>query len=118
MSPSPETSAAPVSLRGRVIRITFQNPDNGFTVAKVQARANPACYRWWGCCPGSPRARKWNTPVGRSSIPSSALSSRPGLHRPAPRDSEGIKRYLASGLIKGVGPRWPNASATIWGPTP
>ncbi len=106
MSPSPETSAAPVSLRGRVIRITFQNPDNGFTVAKVQAEGKPGLLPVVGLLPGLTEGQEVEL-TGREIIHPKfgAQFEAQGFTARAPRDSEGIKRYLASGLIKGVGPR-------------
>ena len=90
---------------GTVERITFFNPENSFTVVKVQ----------------EPRKRELTTVVGKvqelqpgesvSCYGQWKMDANHGLQFVAekvstvqPQDVEGIRKYLASGLIKGIGP--------------
>lgn len=90
---------------GIVERITFFNPENSFTVVKIQ----------------EPRKRDLTTVVGKLTElqPGESVScyghwrqdASHGLQFAAetvtavqPQDVEGIKKYLASGLIRGIGP--------------
>lgn len=108
---------ARVRLEGIVQRITFRNDANGYTVARLaaapEAGAGDEAQPFWGLCTV--------TIVGR--FPSLALGERlrvwgqwvdhPQFGRQlsvedyvtlAPATVEGIRRYLGSGLIPGVGP--------------
>lgn len=93
-------------LRGQVERVTYTNPENGYTVARVQVYGNPDLV----------------TVVGNfmEPMPGEVLKMR-GAWRNHPRYGEqfhvqyydtavpatvyGIKKYLGSGLIKGLGPK-------------
>jgi exodeoxyribonuclease V alpha subunit len=59
-----------------VERVTFHNPENGFCVLRVKARGQ----------------RDLVTIVGHAATAS------------PPTTLEGIERYLASGMIRGIGP--------------
>lgn len=101
---------------GYIDRITFQNPENGYTVAKLQ----------------QPRVRETTCIVGH--MP----TLKPGetvrvfgqwkshlVHGPqfeveevrveAPADIYGIEKYLGSGLIKGIGPTYAGRIVEIFG---
>ncbi len=93
-------------LEGRVVRITFQNPDNGYTVAKVQVQGKsglvPVVGRMPGVVEGQEvvlRGREVLHPKFGAQFEVEQVEVRP------PSDEEGVRRYLASGLIKGVGPK-------------
>lgn len=92
---------------GTVERITYQNPENGFTVAKLHL----------------PRQKELTTIVGKLPTlnPGEKISctgnwkqnSSHGLQFEvenckieAPSDIVGIQKYLASGMIKGIGPAY------------
>lgn len=47
MSPKP-----PTTVRGRVVRITFHNPDNGYSVAKLEVPGEPGLVTVVGAMPG------------------------------------------------------------------
>jgi exodeoxyribonuclease V alpha subunit len=94
------------SLQGRVMRITYHNPENGYTVAKVQAPGQPGLVTVVGRMPGVAEGQEVLV-SGRQ-----VLHPKFGVQLEAetvetrqPNDLEGVKRYLASGLIKGVGPK-------------
>jgi len=92
-------------LSGIVERVTYHNPENGYCVIKIKARGH----------------RDLVTVVGYSSaisageyVQASGLWVNNKVHGPqfkaqflkvsSPTTEEGIEKYLASGLIKGIGP--------------
>ena len=102
-------------LRGVVERITYQNPDNGYTVARLSPEGRDA-----GSAPGTADERLV-TLVGTlpDLQPGEAIVAQ-GFWRNDPRHGwqfqavdyrtalpatvQGMKRYLGSGLVKGIGP--------------
>ena len=95
----------PVNLSGQIERITYTNPENGYTVAQMKVRG----------------ARQMVTVVGNlvDPVPGEVmeLSGRWKVHprfgeqfevqtyrTTAPATVTGIRKYLGSGLIKGIGP--------------
>ncbi len=90
-------------LRGVIERITFHNPKNGYTVAKVATRQGlvtvvgnmagvhvGASVELQGAWMNHPRfGRQWKVTTYRVSAPATAA---------------GVEKYLGSGLIKGIGP--------------
>nr|WP_290666261.1 ATP-dependent RecD-like DNA helicase [Ardenticatena sp.] len=92
-------------LEGTIERITYQNEENGYTVAKVQPRGKRYEVTVVGTLSGvqvgeSVRLRGfWTThpEYGRQFQVRSYT-----VHLPA--TIEGIRKYLGSGLIKGIGP--------------
>lgn len=90
---------------GYVERITFHNPDNGFTIAhlKEARKADLTCIV--GTMPTIQPGEtlrcfgEWKTHLihGRQFSVTRCTSE-------APADIVGIKKYLGSGLIKGIGP--------------
>lgn len=92
---------------GHVERITFQNPESGFTIAQLSVPNNRDLTCIVGtlptiqpgetlCCKGS-----WQTHLiyGRQFAVDAYQTK-------APADLIGIKKYLGSGLIKGIGPKY------------
>jgi len=92
-------------IAGLVERVTFHNPENGYCVLRVKARAH----------------RELVTIVGHSSsisagefLQASGTWVNNKIHGPQfkaqflkaspPTTEEGIEKYLASGMIKGIGP--------------
>jgi len=101
-TPTPETN---IHLSGTVERVTYHNSDNGFCVLRVKAKGH----------------RDIITVVGHASVIASGEfieavgawknDTQYGLQLAAaslkvtpPTSLEGIQKYLASGLIKGIGP--------------
>ncbi len=90
-------------LRGVIERITFHNPENGYTVAKVATRQGlvtvvgnmagvhvGASVELHGEWTNHPRfGRQWKVTSYRLDAPATVV---------------GIEKYLGSGLIKGIGP--------------
>ena len=100
-------------LRGVVERITYQNPENGYTVARLAAErrrdeAVPADDRLVTLVgtladlqPGEAiEAKGWWTNDPKHGWQFQAIEYRTTL----PATLQGMKRYLGSGLVKGVGP--------------
>lgn len=93
------------TLTGTVERITFYNPENGFSVVKLRVRGRRDPIAVVGtlpaCQPGEMLvlSGSWriDTRHGAQFIPASAVISQP-------TDAEGIVRYLGSGLIRQIGP--------------
>ena len=95
----------PIELVARVVRITFQSQESGYTVAKAQAAGMPGLTALVGNMPGvnegmelMVHGRRVNHPKFGPQIEVESFEVRP------PTDQEGVERYLGSGLIKGVGP--------------
>ncbi|MFH1060470.1 MAG: ATP-dependent RecD-like DNA helicase [Pseudomonadota bacterium] len=100
MSQPPQTE-----LRGRVMTITFANPDNAYTVAKVQPAGQSGLVTVVGRMPGvnegmevKVRGRQVLHPKFGPQVEAEEVEAL------APSDAEGVRRYLSSGLVKGVGP--------------
>lgn len=100
-----ENSAADQELEGVLERITFQNEENGYTVAKVLPVGKVQPVNVVGTLAG--------VQVGESLILNGSWGNHPQYGRQfevqtyrvkLPATQEGIRRYLGSGLIKGIGP--------------
>jgi len=99
------SQAKEVKLRGRVVRITFHNPDNGYTVAKVEVQGRLGLTTLVGRMPGVSEGQEVECTGLESSHPKFGPQVEVTECRlKQPSDVEGVQRYLASGLIKGVGP--------------
>ena len=98
-------------ISGRVIRITYQNQENGWTVAKIEAKGRPGELAVVGKLPGLAEGQMVEL-KGREILhpkfgPQVEVESYQVM---PPSDEQGIERYLASGPHKrGGGPSWPNA---------
>ena len=91
-------------LRCVVERITYQNPDNGYTVMKVKANDNSHV---------TIVGNLLDVPVGSELLCKGNWKTDPRYGRQfsvqsweelLPSTLEGIERYLGSGLIRGIGP--------------
>jgi len=96
-----------IEVRGRVARITFQNPDNGYTVARLEPTAALGEeVTVVGRLPGVVEGQELVVTGRRVIHPRFGVQVEVEsfqVRRPSGR--EGVERYLASGLIKGVGPK-------------
>jgi len=94
-----------VTLRGVVERITFTNPENGYTVARFKADRYFGLVTIVGALAEvHPGARLKITGVWKNHPRYGEQFEIEQYVEEAPATVEGIKRYLGSGLIKGVGP--------------
>ncbi|MFH1570589.1 MAG: helix-hairpin-helix domain-containing protein, partial [Gemmatimonadota bacterium] len=92
-------------LKGQVERITFHNPENGFTIAQVLPEGGRDVVTVVGAMAG-PSAGETVEIVGTwATHPRYGRQLKIASYRPVlPSSAEGIERYLASGLIPGIGP--------------
>ncbi|WP_042280073.1 SF1B family DNA helicase RecD2 [Candidatus Protochlamydia sp. R18] len=101
---------------GYVERLTFHNSENGYTVAQLQQPKQSELTCIVGCMPGIQPGEtircngNWKTHLihGRQFEISS-------FRIEAPADILGIKKYLGSGLIKGIGPKYATRIVDIFG---
>lgn len=92
-------------LAGLVERVTFHNADNGFCVLRLKARGHRELVTVVGHA-ATIGAGEWVTATGQwtndrtygQQFKTSFLRSAP------PSSAEGIEKYLASGMIRGIGP--------------
>jgi exodeoxyribonuclease V alpha subunit len=97
------------TIYGYVERITFQNPETGYTIAQLQEpkRKGTTCIvGTFPCIQPGETIRcfgQWKQHLvhGRQFVVSESRIE-------APADLVGIKKYLGSGLIKGIGPAYAN----------
>ena len=107
MSTQPRQNPPLESLTGLIERVTFFNEENGFAVMKVKARGHRDLVTVVGALAAA-NAGEWLTAEGRwvqdrqfgPQFRAELLSSTP------PTTREGIQKYLASGMVKGIGPTY------------
>ena len=106
------------AIAGPVERVTFHNPENGFSVLRVKARGHSDLVTVVGhaatISPG-----EWVTASGqwvndRNYGPQFRARF---LQASEPTSDEGIRRYLASGLIRGIGPVYADKLVDAFGET-
>lgn len=93
------------ALRGLIERVTFHNEDTGFAVLKVHIQGQRDLITVLGTLPVV-SAGEWITAEGSwiydrehgRQFKADAIQTQP------PDSIEGIQKYLASGMIKGIGP--------------
>src|ERR1700752_3064360 len=104
MKPQAESSSQEV-LAGLVERVTFHNGDNGFCVLRTKARGHRDIVTVVGHA-ATIAAGEWITASGEwvnDRTHGQQFKAR-FLRTSAPTSVDGIEKYLASGMIRGVGP--------------
>src|SRR5450631_1471785 len=104
MKTEPQPSDREV-LAGLVERVTYQNADNGFCVIRVKARGHRELVTVVGHA-AVISAGEWITAAGdwtNDRTHGQQFKAR-FLKTSAPTSVEGIEKYLASGMIRGIGP--------------
>lgn len=106
----------PESLTGLIERVTFFNEENGFAVVKVKAKSHRELVTVVGALPAV-NAGEWLTAEGCWVRDRQfGLQFRADLLRStAPTTREGIEKYLASGMVKGIGPAYASKLVTKFG---
>ena len=106
---SPQTlsppGAGPETIAGRIERVTFANPDNGWTVLAVRAPKTARPLTAVGHLPEAAPGELIEMEGVFTAHPKYGrqfLISRARLL--PPKTEDGLKKYLGSGLIKGLGP--------------
>ena len=88
-----------------VERITYQNPENGYAVLKVNVKGYNDLVTIVGCLPdipaGSVLELEGDWIVDKKYGTQFAVKS---WHEEMPASVYGIEKYLGSGLVKGIGP--------------
>ena len=111
----PEQSQQEV-LAGIVERVTFHNEDNGFCVLRVKARGVRDLVTVVGHA-ATVSAAEWITATGEwtndrrhgQQFRAKFLKTTP------PTSSEGIEKYLSSGMIRGIGPVYAKKMVQVFG---
>jgi exodeoxyribonuclease V alpha subunit len=104
MKTEPKPSGGEV-LAGLVERVTYQNAENGFCVIRVKARGHRDLVTVVGHA-AVISAGEWITASGdwtNDRTHGQQFKAR-FLKTSAPTSLEGIEKYLASGMIRGIGP--------------
>lgn len=102
MEPTPSNREM---LAGLVERVTYQNADNGFCVIRVKARGHRDLVTLVGHA-ATIAAGEWITATGdwvNDRTHGQQFKAR-FLKTSTPTSNEGIEKYLASGMIRGIGP--------------
>ncbi len=92
-------------LAGLIERVTFHNAENGFCVLRVKARGHRDLVTVVGHA-ATITAGEWITAAGEwinDRIHGQQFKTR-FLRSSAPTTTEGIEKYLGSGMIRGIGP--------------
>ena len=104
-APAPPSPHLFEHVTGVIERVTFHSPDTGFGVLQVQVRGKRDLVTIVGTLP-EVRAGEWVEAEGRWAMdPTHGQQFRAQVLKTAQPDTvEGMQKYLASGLIKGIGP--------------
>jgi len=92
-------------LSGVIERVTFHSEESGFCVLQVKAKGHRDLLTVVGTLPQA-RAGEWIEAAGRWTVNQDYGQQFKAeiLRTTAPATAEGIEKYLASGLVKGIGP--------------
>ncbi len=114
---SQEHAASPAdSVSGLVERVTFHNEENGWSVLKVRAQGHRELVTVVGSLPAV-TAGEWLVASGRwvQDREFGAQLKAETLRTSPPDSAEGIERYLASGLVRGIGPSYARKLVAAFG---
>ncbi|MBK1661515.1 SF1B family DNA helicase RecD2 [Paracraurococcus ruber] len=105
--PAPAAAAALEVLAGLVERVTFHNAENGFCVLRVKARGRRDLVTVVGHA-AAISAGEWVNAGGEwvNDREHGQQFRARFLRTSAPTTAEGMRRYLASGMIRGIGPAY------------
>jgi exodeoxyribonuclease V alpha subunit len=104
------------TLTGMIERVTFHNPETGFSVLRVQARGRRGLVTVVGNLPGAV-AGEYVEAAGAwvhdrdhgEQFQAERLQCTP------PQTAPGIEKYLGSGLVKGIGPHFARKIVAVFG---
>jgi len=103
LKPQPESSTQKV-LAGLVERVTFHNAENGFCVIRIKARGHRELVTAVGHA-ATIAAGEWVTAWGEwVNDRTHGQQFKRFLRTSASTTTEGIEKYLGSGMIRGIGP--------------
>jgi exodeoxyribonuclease V alpha subunit len=93
------------ALRAEIIAIVYANPENGYTVARSRIESEPGQSTLVGCMPGvSPGEMVEITGQWKEHPKFGRQFAVQTCQQLLPATEAGIRRYLGSGLIRGLGP--------------
>jgi exodeoxyribonuclease V alpha subunit len=106
----------PETLKGAIERVVFHNPDNGFAVLRVQTNNRGTLVTVVGNVP-SVVAGEYVEAVGQWHMDREhgRQFKADSLRTTPPHTVEGITRYLASGLVKGIGEHYASKIVAVFG---
>lgn len=101
----PGPASQPEQIAGLVERVTFHNDESGFCVLRIKARGHRELVTVVGTLP-EVRAGEWLEAQGHWTVNKEYGQQFQAeiLRTMPPTTVEGIEKYLASGMIKGIGP--------------
>src|SRR5205807_4048905 len=103
-------------LAGVIERVTFHNPENGFAVLRVQAEGRPELVTLVGQMPSALAGEYIEATGAWINDREHGLQFKADeIKTTPPHTAKGIERYLASGLIKGVGPHYARKIVEVFG---
>src|SRR3954464_859590 len=117
LKPQPEPSTQEV-LAGVVERVTYHNAENGFCVIRIKARGHRELVTAVGHA-ATIAAGEWVTASGEwvnDRTHGQQFKSR-FMRTSAPTTTEGIEKYLGSGMIRGIGPVYAQKLVHAFGET-
>ena len=117
MKDAPPSAADAVTLRGRVERVTFHNPDTHFTIARLLTDPDGHRVTILGHLLLSGRGETLEVTGRWECHPRYGTQLKVAHYRELLPDSvDGIRRYLAAGVIPGVGPKLVERLVRHFGP--
>lgn len=103
-------------IHGYIERITFHNPENGYTVAQLQQPKKPSLVCIVGYLPGiQPGETIRCQGHWKNHLVHGCQFEISQYEVEAPADLIGIKKYLGSGLIKGIGKKYAERIVDLFG---
>lgn len=94
-----------VEIKGQIERVTYYNEENGYTIARLKAEGRPGLVTIVGSILGLNPGDVLNLKGEWQNHPKYGEQFRVASFETAvPATVAGIERYLASGMIKGIGP--------------
>jgi len=93
------------TLTGQLDRITFHNPENGYTIAQLTPEEGGQPVTVVGTMASPSEGETVEVQGEWTNHPKYGRQLKVDTYRPVyPSSREGIERYLASGLLPGIGP--------------
>ncbi|MBF0336528.1 MAG: ATP-dependent RecD-like DNA helicase [Nitrospirae bacterium] len=99
------TQGTDIELQGQVERLTYCNEENGFTIARLTVPGRRDVVTISGALPGINAGEELRLKGEWVNHKKYGMQFKVNSYQSVtPATTEGIKRYLGSGLIKGIGP--------------
>jgi exodeoxyribonuclease V alpha subunit len=103
-------------LYGTIERVTFHNPENGFVVLRVQVKGMRALVTVVGQAARAVAGEYLEATGAWAEDPEHGSQFKAdSLRTVAPSTSEGIEKYLGSGVIRGIGPHYARRIVQVFG---